>query len=213
MPVCVCPCPCASLPCRPPAADPASRPPLPCLSPLQSRQQPARRSKMSGQTLTDRIAAAQYSVTGSAVARAVCKATTHEVMGPKKKHLDCEHPFFVSPAGKGPGLRSLPAGHVSGPLSRLVTLALIQLAKHEGDGKSPGEDELLLHFFSYCIILLFRPFFFLMTSCLLSRKTVERVPYGAGAWEEGRESDVGQNGHALVTAYSVRIKLGWDIHT
>ncbi|XP_072878708.1 clathrin coat assembly protein AP180 isoform X9 [Chlorocebus sabaeus] len=43
---------------------------------------------MSGQTLTDRIAAAQYSVTGSAVARAVCKATTHEVMGPKKKHLD-----------------------------------------------------------------------------------------------------------------------------
>ncbi|XP_072355723.1 clathrin coat assembly protein AP180-like isoform X8 [Scyliorhinus torazame] len=43
---------------------------------------------MSGQTITDRIAAAQYSVTGSAVARAVCKATTHEVMGPKKKHLD-----------------------------------------------------------------------------------------------------------------------------
>ncbi|XP_069462431.1 clathrin coat assembly protein AP180 [Ambystoma mexicanum] len=43
---------------------------------------------MSGQTLTDRIAAAQYSVTGSAVARAVCKATTHEVMGPKKKHLE-----------------------------------------------------------------------------------------------------------------------------
>ncbi|XP_008939176.1 PREDICTED: clathrin coat assembly protein AP180 isoform X5 [Merops nubicus] len=43
---------------------------------------------MSGQTLKDRIAAAQYSVTGSAVARAVCKATTHEVMGPKKKHLD-----------------------------------------------------------------------------------------------------------------------------
>ncbi|NWJ00606.1 PICAL protein, partial [Crypturellus undulatus] len=43
---------------------------------------------MSGQSLTDRIAAAQHSVTGSAVAKAVCKATTHEVMGPKKKHLD-----------------------------------------------------------------------------------------------------------------------------
>ncbi|XP_036405359.1 clathrin coat assembly protein AP180-like isoform X2 [Megalops cyprinoides] len=43
---------------------------------------------MSGQTLTDRIAAAQYSLTGSEVARAVCKATTHEVMAPKKKHLD-----------------------------------------------------------------------------------------------------------------------------
>ncbi|XP_019395987.1 PREDICTED: phosphatidylinositol-binding clathrin assembly protein-like isoform X1 [Crocodylus porosus] len=43
---------------------------------------------MSGQSITDRIAAAQHSVTGSAVAKAVCKATTHEVMGPKKKHLD-----------------------------------------------------------------------------------------------------------------------------
>ncbi|XP_046728926.1 clathrin coat assembly protein AP180 isoform X2 [Silurus meridionalis] len=43
---------------------------------------------MSGQTLTDRIAAAQYQLTGSDVARAVCKATTHEVMAPKKKHLD-----------------------------------------------------------------------------------------------------------------------------
>ncbi|NXQ39099.1 PICAL protein, partial [Catharus fuscescens] len=43
---------------------------------------------MSGQSITDRITAAQHSVTGSAVAKAVCKATTHEVMGPKKKHLD-----------------------------------------------------------------------------------------------------------------------------
>lgn len=45
---------------------------------------------MSGQSITDRITAAQHSVTGSAIAKAVCKATTHEVMGPKKKHLDCE---------------------------------------------------------------------------------------------------------------------------
>ncbi|XP_063288192.1 phosphatidylinositol-binding clathrin assembly protein-like isoform X5 [Pelobates fuscus] len=43
---------------------------------------------MSGQSITDRITAAQHSVTGSALAKAVCKATTHEVMGPKKKHLD-----------------------------------------------------------------------------------------------------------------------------
>ncbi|KAM4522305.1 clathrin coat assembly protein AP180-like isoform 8-T10 [Odontesthes bonariensis] len=43
---------------------------------------------MSGQTLTDRIAAAQYQLTGSDMARSVCKATTHEVMAPKKKHLD-----------------------------------------------------------------------------------------------------------------------------
>ncbi|XP_029928283.1 clathrin coat assembly protein AP180 isoform X2 [Myripristis murdjan] len=43
---------------------------------------------MSGQTLTDRIAAAQYSLTGSEVSRAVCKATTHEQTAPKKKHLE-----------------------------------------------------------------------------------------------------------------------------
>ncbi|XP_034755479.1 clathrin coat assembly protein AP180 isoform X10 [Etheostoma cragini] len=43
---------------------------------------------MSGQTLTDRIAAAQHQLTGSDMARAVCKATTHEVMAPKKKHLE-----------------------------------------------------------------------------------------------------------------------------
>jgi len=48
------------------------------------------REKMSGQTLTDRIAAAQYQLTGSDMARAVCKATTHEVMAPKKKHLECK---------------------------------------------------------------------------------------------------------------------------
>ncbi|XP_077431362.1 clathrin coat assembly protein AP180 isoform X3 [Vanacampus margaritifer] len=43
---------------------------------------------MSGQTLTDRIAAAQYTLTGSEVSRAVCKSTTHEQTAPKKKHLE-----------------------------------------------------------------------------------------------------------------------------
>lgn len=53
---------------------------------------------MSGQTLTDRIAAAQYQLTGSDMARAVCKATTHEVMAPKKKHLECKcSPSSISP--------------------------------------------------------------------------------------------------------------------
>ncbi|MBN3273839.1 PICAL protein, partial [Polyodon spathula] len=46
---------------------------------------------MSGQSITDRIAAAQHSMTGSAISKAVCKATTHEVSGPKKKHLDLNH--------------------------------------------------------------------------------------------------------------------------
>lgn len=48
---------------------------------------------MSGQTLTDRLAAAQYSLTGSEVSRAVCKATTHEQTPPKKKHMECKLPI------------------------------------------------------------------------------------------------------------------------
>ncbi|KAM6984627.1 LOW QUALITY PROTEIN: phosphatidylinositol-binding clathrin assembly protein-like [Aplochiton taeniatus] len=43
---------------------------------------------MSCQSLTERIAAAQHSTSGSAISKAVCKATTHEVSGPKKRHLD-----------------------------------------------------------------------------------------------------------------------------
>uniref|UniRef100_A0A8C6WF54 ENTH domain-containing protein n=1 Tax=Neogobius melanostomus TaxID=47308 RepID=A0A8C6WF54_9GOBI len=50
---------------------------------------------MSGQSITDRIAAAQHSMTGSAISKAVCKATTHEVSGPKKKHLDCEYFLYL----------------------------------------------------------------------------------------------------------------------
>ncbi|KAK1790214.1 hypothetical protein P4O66_014130 [Electrophorus voltai] len=57
---------------------------------------------MSGQTLTDRIAAAQYGLTGSEVARAVCKATTHEVMAPKKKHLEYKGKMFWSSIGGQP---------------------------------------------------------------------------------------------------------------
>lgn len=102
---CVCPCSrvpaCACLCCVLPPASPPLLGDKPGISPSPpvfsaSAEQAAAGTpaKMSGQTLTDRIAAAQYSVTGSAVARAVCKATTHEVMGPKKKHLDCEHPFL-----------------------------------------------------------------------------------------------------------------------
>jgi len=62
-------------------------PPLLLLSPFFCLFKTA---KMSGQSITDRITAAQHSVTGSAVSKTVCKATTHEVMGPKKKHLDCK---------------------------------------------------------------------------------------------------------------------------
>ena len=43
-----------------------------------------------GQTLNDRLNAARYALAGQGLAQKVCKATTEELMGPKKKHLDCE---------------------------------------------------------------------------------------------------------------------------
>ncbi|XP_071041541.1 phosphatidylinositol-binding clathrin assembly protein isoform X20 [Parasteatoda tepidariorum] len=43
---------------------------------------------MSGQTLNDRLTAARHALAGQGLARIVCKATTEEVIGPKKKHLD-----------------------------------------------------------------------------------------------------------------------------
>ncbi|XP_054717779.1 clathrin coat assembly protein AP180-like isoform X2 [Uloborus diversus] len=43
---------------------------------------------MSGQTFNDRLTAAKHALAGQGLARIVCKATTEEVIGPKKKHLD-----------------------------------------------------------------------------------------------------------------------------
>lgn len=44
--------------------------------------------KMAGQTINDRLLAAKHSLAGQGLAKAVCKATTEELIGPKKKHLD-----------------------------------------------------------------------------------------------------------------------------
>ena len=49
----------------------------------------------AGQTLNDRILAARHSIAGQGLAKAVCKATTEELIGPKKKHLDCKD-FLVT---------------------------------------------------------------------------------------------------------------------
>ena len=74
----------------------------------ESGQEEARMSA-AGQTINDRILAARHSLAGQVIliiiitvtnrvltawlqglAKAVCKATTEEIIGPKKKHLDCE---------------------------------------------------------------------------------------------------------------------------
>ncbi|ESO87299.1 hypothetical protein LOTGIDRAFT_107445 [Lottia gigantea] len=43
---------------------------------------------MSTQSMMDRFQAAKFSVAGQGLAKVVCKATTEEIIGPKKKHLD-----------------------------------------------------------------------------------------------------------------------------
>jgi hypothetical protein len=48
-----------------------------------------------GQSLVDRLLAAKNTIAGQALAKVVCKATTEEIMGPKRKHLDCM--FFWKP--------------------------------------------------------------------------------------------------------------------
>lgn len=46
---------------------------------------------MAGQTINDRLLAAKHSLAGQGLAKSVCKATTEELIGPKKKHLDCKY--------------------------------------------------------------------------------------------------------------------------
>ncbi|XP_030768151.1 phosphatidylinositol-binding clathrin assembly protein LAP isoform X2 [Sitophilus oryzae] len=45
-------------------------------------------SRLAGQTINDRLLAAKHSLAGQGLAKSVCKATTEEMIGPKKKHLD-----------------------------------------------------------------------------------------------------------------------------
>lgn len=51
---------------------------------------PKKKKNMAGQTINDRLLAARHSLAGQGLAKSVCKATTEEMIGPKKKHLDCK---------------------------------------------------------------------------------------------------------------------------
>lgn len=51
--------------------------------------------KMAGQTINDRLLAARHSLAGQGLAKSVCKATTEELIGPKKKHLDCKYHHMI----------------------------------------------------------------------------------------------------------------------
>lgn len=57
---------------------------------------------MAGQTINDRLLAARHSLAGQGLAKSVCKATTEEMIGPKKKHLDCKWHFDASAISSWP---------------------------------------------------------------------------------------------------------------
>lgn len=44
----------------------------------------------AGQSIVDRMMAAKHTIAGQDLGKAVFKATTEELMGPKRKHLDCK---------------------------------------------------------------------------------------------------------------------------
>jgi hypothetical protein len=48
-----------------------------------------------GQSIVDRLLAAKNTIVGQGVAKVVCKATTEEMIGPKRKHLDCMLSIFL----------------------------------------------------------------------------------------------------------------------
>lgn len=52
--------------------------------------------RMAGQTINDRFLAARHSIAGQGLAKSVCKATTEEMIAPKKKHLDCEYCYDLA---------------------------------------------------------------------------------------------------------------------
>ncbi|KAF5403540.1 Phosphatidylinositol-binding clathrin assembly protein LAP [Paragonimus heterotremus] len=48
----------------------------------------------TGQSLSDMMTAVKHTLSGSLVAKVICKATTEEMISPKRKHLACEFSVF-----------------------------------------------------------------------------------------------------------------------
>ena len=46
-------------------------------------------------SVIDRVESAKHTIVGSPIGRAVAKATSREIIGPKRKHVDCKFCFFA----------------------------------------------------------------------------------------------------------------------
>lgn len=97
---------------------------------------------MAGQTINDRILAARHSLAGQGLAKSVCKATTEEMIGPKKKHLDCKclRPQENFPSSS-PGLLWVLCDPTPSPSPRREADGSVVVAKSGGLGRFSSEKE------------------------------------------------------------------------
>ncbi|VDM99986.1 unnamed protein product [Thelazia callipaeda] len=80
-----------------------------------------------GQTITDRLTAAKHSLAGSQLGKTICKATTEEVMAPKKKHLDYLLHCTQEPNVSIPSMANLLIERTQNPNWTVVYKALITI--------------------------------------------------------------------------------------
>lgn len=50
-----------------------------------------------GQSLEDKLNAVKYFISGQGLSFVILKATTSELIGPKKKHLNCKYIIIITP--------------------------------------------------------------------------------------------------------------------
>uniref|UniRef100_A0AC35TXB8 ENTH domain-containing protein n=1 Tax=Rhabditophanes sp. KR3021 TaxID=114890 RepID=A0AC35TXB8_9BILA len=80
-----------------------------------------------GQTITDRLTAAKHSLAGSQLGKTICKATTEEIMAPKKKHLDYLIHCTNEPNVSIPTLANMLLERIQNPSWVVVYKALITM--------------------------------------------------------------------------------------
>ncbi|OZC07769.1 hypothetical protein X798_05249 [Onchocerca flexuosa] len=80
-----------------------------------------------GQTITDRLTAAKHSLAGSQLGKTICKATTEELMAPKRKHLDYLLHCTQEPNVSIPSMANLLIERTQNPNWTVVYKALITI--------------------------------------------------------------------------------------
>lgn len=91
-------------------------------------------SYLQKMSVVDKLDAARHSITGSYVAKVVCKASSREVMGPKRKHLDCKFALCK---------KTLLFGEVNNPLIDLFCSTDLTSCTHNDNVSIPNLADLI----------------------------------------------------------------------